>query len=151
MRLFRFSDFDNNFDALSNLQKMIDNFFGESSPYYNNNSSVGRVFPPVNIFEQGDDTIVIKSELPGIKKEDIDISIKEKMITISGIRKIREDKKASEYSYHRKERPEGEFSRTLKLPYLVNNDKITADYHDGVLTIKLEKAEEAKSRKISIS
>jgi len=151
MTLFRLSDFANRYDALRNLQNMMDDFWGELSPFYKGNFTTGRnVFPPVNIFEQGDDQIVIKCELAGMKKEDIDILIKEKMITISGKRENNLDND-KDLSYHRKERPFGKFNRTFELPYLVNNEKSSAEYEKGILTITLEKAEEAKSKKIAIS
>ena len=112
MRFFRFNNFNNEFEALNNLQHMMNEYLGESSPFYSRMGlNSNRHFPPVNIFENGDDNLVIKSEIPGMKKEDINISIKEKMLTISGKRDLEKDK--NKYSYHRKERPDGEFSRNL--------------------------------------
>jgi len=152
MRFFRFNDFNNNLEALVNLQDMIGDFFGEHSPYYRNEWLTNRnVFPAANIFEKGDDHLVVKCELPGMNKEDIEITIKDKMLTISGKRDILKDKDPKTYSYHRRERADGKFNRTFELPYIVKHDNTEAEYSNGILTISLEKADIAKSRKISIS
>ena len=105
------------------------------------------VFPPVNILEK-DDFLHIISELPGVASEDISIEVKGRNLRISGRREIKYDEDAS---IHRVERMSGTFDRTLGLPYEVDNTKAEASFKDGLLTIKLPKAESEKARQIKIS
>ncbi|MFA5353054.1 MAG: Hsp20/alpha crystallin family protein [Thermodesulfovibrionales bacterium] len=100
--------------------------------------------PHVDIFEEGDD-VVIKAEIPGMKKEDLDVSLTEDTITLSGEKKSEE--KVEKKNYHRLERSYGSFSRSFRLPEGVQTDKAKAGFKDGVLEIRLPKSEEAKKKK----
>ena len=104
--------------------------------------------PAVDLYEDKDN-VVVKAELPGLKKEDIDISLHEGFLTVSGERKA-EQKFESAESY-RSERFLGRFNRTISLPTKVVADKINATYKDGVLTVTLPKAEEAKPKQIPVN
>jgi len=105
------------------------------------------VFPLMNVTEDKDHYYV-RAELPGIKAEELDISITADTLSISGERKIpAEDEKAQ---YHRREREAGKFSRILTLPAQVDAGKAEARCADGVLTVVLPKAEEAKPRQITV-
>jgi HSP20 family protein len=105
------------------------------------------VFPPMNV-TQDDDNFYIRAEVPGIKAKELSISALRNRVSIAGKREIpREDGKVS---YHRQERAEGEFNRTVALPGEVNADKVDARYVDGILTLTLPKAEEAKPRQIAV-
>ena len=102
--------------------------------------------PPVDLHETAD-AYVVTAELPGLRRDDLDIQIHDDSLTISGVRRERE---AACEQYHRVERGHGAFSRTFQLPLPVDPERITADLHDGVLTVTCPKTHEAAKR-ISIS
>jgi HSP20 family protein len=107
----------------------------------------GGRFPAVDVHD-GKDTVTVKAELPGVKKEDIDISLQDGVLTLSGERKGGRDEKNGGAT--RSERWFGRFERSISLPYPVDAKTIKATYTDGVLTIELAKAEEAKPKQIKI-
>jgi len=104
--------------------------------------------PAIDLYEDKDN-LVFKAELPGMKKEDIDISLQEGLLTVSGERK--EEKKQESSETYRSERYVGRFQRTFSLPTAVDESKITATYKDGVLTVTLPKSEEAKPKQIAVN
>jgi HSP20 family protein len=106
------------------------------------------VFPPINI-TQDDSNFYVRAEVPGIKAKDLSISALRNRVSISGKREIPQDNE--HVSYHRKERAEGAFSRTLTLPGEVAADRVEARYSDGILALTLPKAEEAKPRQIAVA
>ncbi len=101
------------------------------------------ISPVVDIFEEGDD-VVVKAEIPGIKKDDIDVSLTDNTITISGEKK--KEEKVEKKNYYRLERSYGSFTRTFRLPAEVQSDKAKARFKDGILEIRIPKTEEAKKR-----
>lgn len=105
--------------------------------------------PLVDVYEEGDD-IVLKAELPGMKKEDIDLEISGDVVTLSGEKKQEEE--VEKKNYHRFERLYGSFSRSFTLPAEIQVQKATAKFKDGVLELRAPKTEEAKqkSRKVEI-
>ena len=103
--------------------------------------------PSVDIFEDGD-TVVVKADIPGVKKNDIDVTITENSLTISGERK--QEKKVEEKDFHRIERSYGSFSRSFRLPENVNGEKAKAEFKNGVLEIRLPKVKASKQKKIDI-
>ena len=103
-------------------------------------------FPPINVWEDGDH-LMAEAEVPGMKLEDLEILVEGEELTIKGKFAANENK---ESGYLRRERVVGEFSRTISLPRPINSDRVEATLKDGVLTIKLPKAEEAKARKIAV-
>lgn len=103
--------------------------------------------PPIEVYEE-DDKYHVKAELPGLNKDDIDISIAKNVLTIKGERKAEKETKENDYYYC--ERYYGNFMRSISLPGAVNVNDISASYKDGVLEIELPKAEEEKEKKISI-
>ena len=105
------------------------------------------VFPPVNI-TQDDNHFYVRAEVPGIRASDLSISAVRNRITISGRREIPQEHER--VSYHRKERADGSFNRTIALPTLIDAERVDAHYSEGVLTVRLPKAAEAKPRQISI-
>jgi len=105
-------------------------------------------FPAVDVYEDKDN-LVVRAELPGMKKEDIEISLHEGFLTLSGERKGQEKQEGAET--YRSERWLGRFHRTISIPCSVVPDKIKATYTDGILTVSLPKAEEAKPKQIAIS
>jgi len=105
------------------------------------------VFPPMNI-TQDDNNFYVRAEVPGIKPADISIFALRNRVSISGKREI--PREHDRVSYHRKERPEGAFNRAVTLPSEVDAERVDARYTDGVLTLTLPKAEQAKPRQIAV-
>jgi|SRR6476661_6313750 len=104
--------------------------------------------PPVDI-QETEEGYRLQAELPGLTKEDIDITLENNVLRLSGERKFERDVKKE--SFHRVERTYGTFSRAFSLPQQVNAEGVQAGFENGVLTILVPKAEQAKPRKISIS
>jgi HSP20 family protein len=104
--------------------------------------------PAVDLYEDKDN-LVVRAEVPGMKKEDIEISLHDGYLTLSGERK--QEQKYESAEAYRSERFLGRFQRTINLPCQVDADKIKATYTDGVLTVTLPKAEEAKPKQIQVS
>ncbi|MEW6570986.1 MAG: Hsp20/alpha crystallin family protein [Nitrospirota bacterium] len=105
------------------------------------------VMPSVDIYEEKDE-IVVKSELPGMQKEDINVNVTENAITISGEKK--KEEKVERKDYYRLERSFGSFTRTFSLPAEVQSDKAKAAFKNGVLEIRLPKTEEAKKKEVKV-
>jgi len=104
--------------------------------------------PPVDIFQTGEHELVLKAELPDMSREDIEISIENFVLTIKGEKKASTDVKDEQY--HHVERRYGSFSRSFSLPQTVDPNRVSADYKQGVLTVKLPLREEAKPRTIKV-
>jgi HSP20 family protein len=132
------------FDALLSLQRALEARL--ASDWLQDLTTSRGPFPPINVFQQGEDILAI-IELPGIDKNDLQIQAKENTIRISG-------RKAVDFpdgvSVHRRERIWGEFDRTLSLPVQLDADGIKAEYRDGILVLFLPRAESGKPRSIAI-
>jgi HSP20 family protein len=132
------------FDALFTLQRALDARRG--SEWMGRGTAASGSYPPVNIFQQGDDFIAVL-EVPGVGKDNLAIEAKENTIRISG-------RKAIDYgedtSVHRRERLSGVFDRTIALPIDINPESVRAEYHDGVLALFIPRAEHEKPRTIKI-
>jgi HSP20 family protein len=107
----------------------------------------GTWVPPVDIYE-ADGQLVLKAELPDMRREDIDVTVENGTLTIRGERTL--DSEIKQESFHRVERAYGSFVRTFSLPATVDAGKIGAEYKNGVLTVKLPFREEAKPRTIDV-
>lgn len=108
----------------------------------------GRIWmPPVDIRETAE-AVTLVLDLPGLKKEDVNLTLENNVLTVSGERKF--EAKEKNDNYHRLERAFGTFSRSFTLSQTVQADKVNAGFEDGVLTITLPKQEESKPRRISI-
>jgi HSP20 family protein len=105
--------------------------------------------PPVDIYSTGEHELVIKAEIPGMNKDDIDITVEKFTLTIKGEKKTEETVKDDQF--HRVERSYGSFERSFSLPPTVDANRVEAGYKDGVLTVKLPLREEAKPKQIKIS
>ncbi len=131
-------------ETLLGLQEAMDRTF--DTGFFDSTTTSRGVYPPVNIFENNDDLVLV-AELPGVKKEDMNIEVKGNTIRLAGERKI---KYGENVSYHRVERKSSKFDRTLRLPYNVEPDKVKAEYKDGLLVISLSRAESDKPKQITI-
>jgi len=109
----------------------------------------GEVSPAMDIYEEGDD-IVVKAEIPGMKKEEIHVDINEKTVTVSGEKK--KEEKVERKDYIHLERTYGSFARTFALPAEVQTDKARATFKDGILELRVPKTAEAarRTRKVAI-
>jgi len=103
--------------------------------------------PPVDIFEK-DDHLVIRAEIPGVRREDMDVRIENGVLTLHGERKQETD--IREENAHRMERVHGTFTRSFVLPTTVDAAKVTATYKDGVLEVSVPKADAAKPKQVEI-
>jgi HSP20 family protein len=108
----------------------------------------GGITPSVDIFEDGPE-MVVKAEIPGIDKKDLNVTITEDSLTISGEKK--QEEKVEKKDYHRIERTHGSFNRSFRLPDNVNGEKAKATFKDGVLEVRIPKTKGAKSKKIEIT
>ncbi len=108
----------------------------------------GTWIPPVDIYEGPNQEMVIKAELPDIRREDIDIRVEDNTLTISGEKKL--DEEVKQEQFHRVERAYGTFTRSFSLPATIDTEKVNADYKNGVLTVKLPMREEAKPKQIQV-
>lgn len=128
------------------MDELFENFLG--TPTGSGLSTVR--IPSIDISET-DDAIQVTTDVPGMKAEDVDIEIRNDHLTISGdTSEETESKQKDGRTYHRIERRSGSFSRTVRLPCDVQQDKVAAELKDGVLTVTLPKAEVAKSKKIPV-
>jgi HSP20 family protein len=105
--------------------------------------------PAVDIYETDSHEVVIKAELPDVKKEDIGVTVENNVLTLTGERKQEQSTKREQFQ--RIERRFGSFSRSFTLPTSVDAGQIAASYKDGVLTIRLPRREEAKPKQISVN
>jgi HSP20 family protein len=103
--------------------------------------------PAVDIFET-EGEIIVKAELPGVDRKDIALNLENNVLTLKGERRF--EKETKEENYHRIERAYGAFSRAFSIPTTVDEEKIRADYRDGILKIALPKKEQAKPKQIRI-
>jgi len=138
------------FRQLSSLKDEIDRLFESplSSLTEATQPFLSGWLPAVDLY-QDKDNITVTAELPGMKREEIDVSLHDGVLTLSGERKF--EQKNEEAEVCRSERYVGRFHRTLTLPTQVEADKVKASYKDGILTIVLPKAEEAKPKQIEVS
>lgn len=95
-----------------------------------------------------DDAFIVKASVPGVKPEDLDVSLNDNTLTIRG--EVKSDETIEEGQYHVRERRYGHFTRTLTLPRTVNRDAIDASYENGVLTLHIPKSEEVQPRRITV-
>ena len=140
--------FENPFADFDQLRREMLRVFDAVRGGDNDRDIRGGGFPPMNV-TQDNDNFYVRAEVPGIKPADLTVSALRNRVSISGKREI--PKEHDQVSYHRQERAEGEFSRTVTLPGEVATDKVEARYADGVLTLTLPKAEAAKPRQIAVS
>jgi HSP20 family protein len=129
---------------LTDLREEIDRFF--ESPVARTSEFLGWT-PAFDVYEEKDG-YVVKAELPGMKKEDINVSIEDGELVISGERKS--ETKGEGAEVYRAERYFGKFQRTVSLPATVSTKDVRAEYKDGVLTVTLPKSEEAKPKQIEV-
>lgn len=148
MTLVRWSDPLRDF---AHLQNRINRVFSDAYGRDRDDDSLktsGVWTPPVDIYQNGDHEVVLKAELPDMTREDIDVTVEKSTLTIKGEKKFSSELK--EDQFHRIERHYGAFSRSFTLPQTIDSSKVSADYRNGVLTVRLPLREEAKPRQIKV-
>lgn len=135
----------NRFEPFAALQDEINRVFNQRR---SGESNLTAWAPAVDIVEN-EHELVVKADLPDIDPKDLDIRVENNILTIRGERKF--EKNVSEDNYLRVERAYGSFSRSFALSNSVNTEAIKADYHNGVLTLRVPKREEAKPKQIKVS
>jgi HSP20 family protein len=137
------------YGAVASLQDSINRLFHDAFPrsLAEEDFAVSAWKPVVDIYDK-DDAIVIHAELPGVKKEEVSIEVKDNVLTIQGERA--DVKEVNEDSYFRKERIFGSFQRSFTLPSAINPENIKAVFKDGVLQIEIPKPEEQKPKQIEV-
>ena len=138
------------FRELRSLQDEMTRLFTGVMPSQFNREEMthGAWAPSVDIYED-QDRLILEAELPGMKRDDFEISVENNIITLRGERKF--EKKTDGDNYHRVERSYGSFTRSFTLPQTVTAEGATADFEDGVLRVGLPKRAETKARKIEIT
>lgn len=138
------------FRDLLSLQERMNKLFEESllqTGKERQDISIAGWSPAMDVMES-DEEIVLKAELPGIELKDVEVLIKDNILTLRGERKF--EKEEEKENYHRIERSYGAFQRSFTLPSTVEQDKVKAKMKDGVLEVRLPKAKGEKSKKIEI-
>jgi len=136
------------FRGLNSLQDQVNRLFDETfSRGRSAESEMGTWAPAVDIYET-EQELVLKADLPEVNQQEIDIRIENNMLTIRGERKFHNE--VSQDNYLRVERAYGPFSRSFSLPNTLNTEAIKADYHNGVLSIRMPKREESRPKQIRI-
>jgi len=143
MAIMRWRPYGNMISIQDEMNRLFDDFFGRAPV----KGAEGRWVPAVDISEDNDN-LFVDVEVPGMKKEDIKVSLEHNVLSLKGEKK--QEKEVKDENYHRWERSYGSFARSFELPVPVQSDKIKASYRDGVLHIALPKAEEVKPKEIPI-
>src|SRR4029077_12083742 len=110
--------------------------------------TAGSFVPAVDVYED-EHNLVLKLEVPGVNEEDLNVSMENNLLTVSGERKFEKEEK--EENFHRIERRYGSFSRSFTLPNTVETENVQADYENGMLSIKLAKRAEARPKQIKVN
>jgi HSP20 family protein len=151
MTLVRFNPMNELFEVEKQFSRMFDDFekrFGFKSGLEIDSEADNAVWSPLTDIYEDNDNFKLKLDLPGIEKDDVKITFSNNQISISGERK--QETESDNHKYHRIERSYGKFYRSFDLPKDIEQDKITADFSNGQLTINIPKSETAKPRQIEV-
>jgi HSP20 family protein len=135
-----------NWDPLRELQREVGRLIVSLDPFQSRRRM--HAYPPLNVYDAGD-RYLLSAQLPGMTPADIELTITGETITIRGERKRTEG--AADDSYRRQERPMGRWVRTITLPDRVESTQVGASFSDGILTVSIPKAEDARPRRITVT
>jgi len=144
--LSRWNPANPNLVARDPFFRLFDTFFNQDNL---NEDVASRAWVPSVDIQETEDAYRLTAELPGLTRDDINITLENNVLRLSGERKFEKD--VQKESYHRIERSYGNFTRSFALPQQVSSDKVLAAFENGLLTITVPKAEQAKPRKIAIA
>jgi HSP20 family protein len=136
------------FREFAAMQDRLNRLFGTAYVRDEDTGFRGTWVPAVDIYETDSHDLVVRAELPGISREDIEVSIENSTLVLKGEKKL--DAEVKDEHYRRIERTYGQFHRSFTLPNTVDASRISADFKNGVLTVKLPFREEAKPRTITV-
>jgi HSP20 family protein len=128
------------------VNRLFDSFFGRREA---GQATAARRWVPAMDLAETDDQLVLRADLPGLKRDDIEIEVKDNVLTVSGERKAEHEQKGE--GFHRIERSFGRFSRSLGLPRGIDAKSMTASFENGVLEVRMPKPEERKATRIEIA
>ena len=135
------------------VSRAFEPFFADTSA----GRRYGAAYPALNVWEEADGNVAhVEAELPGMSIDDLDVSVLGNEVTIAGERHIGEQPATDEQAksdgitWHRRERGQGKFSRTLTLPWEIDAERVEAHFRDGILDVTLPKAESAKPKKVKL-
>lgn len=147
--LIRWNDLSQTFAALEEFRRHVNRAFEETDyprwPHQTNTLSA-QSWPTLNLYDEGD-KLVLDAEVPGLSEQEIQLSINQNVLSISGERKV---EVPEGYAIHRQERSAVNFARSVSLPFQIDTDKVVAHVKDGLLTVTMEKSKEAQPRQITI-
>lgn len=138
--------FRNAFEQLDRMRRQFDQLFGDAQGPSRGLFGAG-VFPQINLTEDAD-KFYVRAELPGVKTDDLEMQATAKNLSIAGERKIEAENEG--VHYHRREREAGKFSRIITMSTEIDPERIEAKLQNGILTIRVPKAEAVKPRQITI-
>jgi HSP20 family protein len=128
-------------DPFEQLQAELERMLGSFGP------SGSGLYPPVNVFDAGD-AYVVKAELPGVDPSAVEIEVEDDTLVIRGERRPSEPDRDA--AFHRRERGTGQFRRVVRVPTRLASDDAKAEYRDGILTVRIPKAKEARPRRVQV-
>jgi HSP20 family protein len=138
------------FRELTSIHERMNSLFGDVYRRGGEEALVGGTWvPPVDIYENDKHELVLKAEVPGMKREDIQLTVDNNMLTLRGEKKVEQE--VADEQTHRVERTYGAFIRSFSLPVTVDTGRVSAEYKNGVLTVVLPMKEEAKPRQIDVA
>lgn len=145
--LTRWNDLDRSFSFVNELHRRMNQLFNDYEPTnWRVRPVVHQSWPAVNLYDSGDE-LLIQAQVPGLSEKDITLNLNQEVLTISGERR---SVAPEGYSVHRQERGSVKFSRSFTFPCKIDPERASATVKNGLLTIKLSKAAEAKPRQIEI-
>ena len=145
MTLVRWTPFQDLLAVQNRVNRLFNDAYGRQD---DDVMTRGVWIPPVDIYENGAHELVLKAELPAMTRDEIQVTVENGTLRLHGEKKL--DHEVKEDQYHRVERTYGAFSRSFSLPPTVDVTKVTADYKEGVLTIKLPLRDEARPKQIKV-
>ena len=148
MSVLRWDPFRDLTSIQDEMNQMFDRVFGRRSSGGREASPTAASWSPAVDISERKDAYVVSAEVPGIKPEELEVTLEDGLLTIQGERRM--EKETSDRQYHRVERRYGAFRRSITLPSQVNADAIEASYSDGVLQVVVPKVESAKPKKINV-
>ena len=138
------------FNDLVSLRDAMDRLFSDSfvrPARWPSQADEGAATLPLDMYETDED-VIVKASVPGIKPDDVEVTMQDGVLQIRG--ESEQEREETEGRYHYRERHYGSFARAVRLPGNVDADKVDAEFENGVLTVRIPKAEQAKPRKITV-
>lgn len=134
-------------DMKRDMDRMFDELFAGRRPRWNKPEESSVIIPAAELFDR-QNTLILRAELPGVSKEDIDLTITKETISIKG--ELKRDEEVKSEDYFIAERLYGNFARTVQLPFEIDEEKVDASFKEGILEVVMQKKEDAKPKETRI-